>query len=103
MIVVGTCVFHDDEGRPALPGERYCGECRDIEKRFLTDYYGVLPSGRAAKLSGEVLAVSWEEAERVAAEIGHTVVGELVLEVEAPEMKAFCRAEVQRRDEEWRS
>ena len=70
-------------------------------KTYLTEYVGSLPSGRVAKLLGEIRAGSLEEAKSTASALGHTVLGELLEEIEAPEMKGFCDEEIRRRDEEW--
>ena len=70
-------------------------------KTFLTEYLAVNKSGRACKMCGDIQAETQEEAIAICEKIGHTFVGELIEEIDAPEMQGFCDAVQEQRDQEW--
>ena len=69
-------------------------------KTFVTDYYALNEVGRLCKLSGRIEAETIEEAERIGAETGHTVLGELTGEEEWDD-GGFCDRVQKARDEDW--
>ncbi len=69
---------------------------------YLTEYLASNEAGRACRMGGEIEADSWAEAESVAVDQGHDVVGLLVEEIEAPEMHEFCEKIQAQRDADWR-
>lgn len=70
-------------------------------KTFLTEYLAVNEAGRVCLLGGELFAESWQGAREKAAELGHTVIGIFVEEIEAPEMQGLCEEIQRRRDNQW--
>ena len=68
---------------------------------YCTEYIVSNEVGRVHKMCGEIEADSLEEAERIGRELGHTVLGELLEEMEAPEMAGFCDRVQAERDEAW--
>lgn len=68
---------------------------------YCTEYIVSNKVGRIHKMCGEIEADSLEEAEEIGKKIGHTVLGELLEEIEAPEMGGFCDQVQKQRDEDW--
>ena len=70
-------------------------------KKFATEYFASNEVGRVCKMCGEVEAATALEARVIAEAKGHTFLGEIVYEVEAPEMAERCDAVQKQRDEDW--
>lgn len=70
-------------------------------KKFATEYVVSNEVGRVHKMCGEVEAASALEARMIAAAKGHTFLGEIVEEIEAPEMADYCDQVQKQRDEDW--
>lgn len=68
---------------------------------FCTEYLVLNEVGRPCKMGGEIVASDWEDAKTKAEVLGHTVLGVLIEEIPAPEMREYCRRVQKRLDEEW--
>ena len=68
---------------------------------FVTDYYALNEVGRVCKMGGKIVAINREEADRIAEETGHTILGEWQGDVEWPEADDFCDRVQAERDREW--
>lgn len=68
---------------------------------YCTEYTVSNEVGRVCKMCGEIEADSLEEAEEIGEKIGHTVLGELLEEIDAPEFGDFCDRVQKQRDEDW--
>jgi len=70
-------------------------------KTYLTEYYVSNEIGRVHKMCGDIQAHTKEEAIEICKKIGHAFVGELIMEIDAPEMAGLCDAIQEQRDKEW--
>ena len=70
-------------------------------KTWCTEYWASNEVGRVHKMCGEIEAETKEEAESLALQLGHDLLGELVGEVDASDMNDFCDGVTKGRDEEW--
>ncbi len=69
-------------------------------KVFSTSCIKILEGGRPARCGDYMVALDWELAQKYAPD-GHTIDGEVVGLIDAPEMDSFIEATQRRRDEEW--
>jgi hypothetical protein len=70
---------------------------------YCTEYLALNDVGRPCRMGGEIEAQDWGDAEKKAEVLGHTLLGELVGEVPAPELEGFCDEVQKQKDEAWLS
>lgn len=68
---------------------------------YVTDYYVLNEVGRLCKMGGKIEAATLAEAEKIAADTGHTILGEWQGDVDWPEGDDFCDDIVRQRDADW--
>lgn len=70
-------------------------------KTWLTECWVSNEVGRVHRICGEIEAETKQDAEAFARQLGLDLLGELVGEIDAPEMDGFCEQVIKERDEEW--